>query len=44
MVKIGLVVSQISLLQAIVKKRRKKRKEVTAALHKPAPAETWQAN
>jgi len=37
--KIGLVVSEISLLQAIVKKEKKKKdrrgKKVTAAQHKP---------
>ena len=38
MVKIGLAVSEISLLQAIVKKEERKNigKKVTAALHKPA--------
>jgi len=37
LVKIGLVVSEISLLQAIVKKQKeRKTKKVTTALHKPA--------
>jgi len=36
LVKIGLVVSEISLLQAIVKKEERRGKKVTSALHKPA--------
>jgi len=36
LVKIGLVVSEISLLQAIVRKKKMMMKEVTEAKHKPA--------
>jgi len=43
LVKIGLVGSKISLLQAVVKKI-KKRKKVTAVEHKLASRPAWQAN
>jgi len=35
LVKIGLVVCEISLLQAIVKKKERRGKKVTKAKHKP---------
>jgi len=44
LVKIGLVVSEISLLQTVVKNKKMMMKEVTEAKHKPMPAEAWRAN
>ena len=43
LVKIGLVVSKISLLQAIVKKEERRGKKVTAALHDKPAVEAWPA-
>jgi len=44
LVKIDLVVFEISLLQSIVKKERKKKKESNNSIYISLPAEAWRAN
>jgi len=44
LMKIGLVDSEISLLQTVVKKEKERRRKVTAEEHKPCWPTAWRAD